>query len=87
MTIGIDKRIVTLMCGVSALVLPQLSHAQAAAEGNGDDILVTATRDARSLQEVPMQVDVATCYQLENLNTSFSKDISQLAPWLDLNNN
>ncbi len=87
MTIGIDKRIVTLMCGVSALVLPQLSHAQAAAEGNGDDILVTATRDARSLQEVPMQVNVATGDQLEKLNISDIKDISQLAPGLDLNNN
>ncbi len=83
------RRLAILACGSSALAFS--GHAQAeAADDSGDsstDIIVTATRDSRSLQEVAMQVNVATGEQLEKLSLFDIKDISQLAPGLDLNNN
>lgn len=83
------RRLAILACGSSALAFS--GHAQAEeADGSGDsstDIIVTATRDSRSLQEVAMQVNVATGEQLEKLSLFDIKDISQLAPGLDLNNN
>lgn len=50
------------------------------------DIIVTATRDARSLQDVPLSVNVATGETLQKLNLFDAKDISRLAPGLELTN-
>ena len=82
-------RMAIFMCGVSVLAVPSASFAQAAEEEapGANDIIVTAMRDARSLQQVPMQVSVASGDQLEKLAIFDVKDISQLAPGLDLNNN
>lgn len=78
---------VALLCGASALAMPQLALAQAAATPENSDIIVTATRDSRNLQEVAMQVNVASGDMLEKLVITDIKDIAQLAPGLDLNNN
>lgn len=83
------RRLAVLACSASALAW---GNAAAAAEGDAEagkdtDIIVTATRDSRSLQEVAMQVNVASGDQLEKLNLFDVKDIAQLAPGLDLNNN
>lgn len=78
-----------LMCTVSALAMPAVALAQAeqpAAEDSGE-IIVTATRDERSLQDVAMQVNVASGDDLQKLNIFDVKDITQLAPGLDMNNN
>lgn len=82
-------RLAVLACGVSALAASGAAFAaEAEAEGGaGADIIVTATRDARNLQDVAMQVNVASGEQLQKLNIFDVKDISQLAPGLDLNNN
>lgn len=79
-------RSMALLCGVSLFALPQLALADEATSTDAD-IIVTATRDARNLQEVAMQVNVASGDTLERLVISDIKDISQLAPGLDLNNN
>jgi iron complex outermembrane receptor protein len=50
------------------------------------DIIVTATRRAESLQDVPMSVDVATGDKLQKLNVFDVKDVSTLAPGLELTN-
>lgn len=59
--------------------------AQTSAAGEGD-IIVTATRRAQSLQDVPMSVNVATGDQLQKLNLFDAKDVQQLSPGLELTN-
>ena len=59
----------------------------AAAEPVYDEIVVTATRDSRSLQDVPMSVNAVTSDQIAKLNILDTKDISRLAPGLELTNN
>jgi len=50
------------------------------------EIVVTATRNAQSLQDTPLSVNVVTGDQLEKLNLLDTKDIARLAPGLDLTN-
>ena len=73
-----------LLCG-AALIVPAAAWAQDAADG-GSEIVVTATREARSLQSVPMSVNVATGEQLQKLNIFDAKDVQQLAPGLEMTN-
>ena len=95
------KRSLMLCCAASALALPTLAHAQGQGaapttpsqtqtEGQGAvttaDIIVTATRVARNLSDVPMSVNVATGEQLEKLQLFDAKDVQQLAPGLELTN-
>lgn len=72
----------------SSLPFASLAMAQAPAEADASstEIVVTATRDARSLKDVPMSVDVATGEDLQKLNLFDAKDISFLAPGLELTN-
>ena len=58
----------------------------AAAEPAYEEIIVTATRSSRSLQDVPMSVNAVTGAQLQKLNILDTKDISRLAPGLELTN-
>ncbi|BBF69678.1 TonB-dependent receptor [Sphingomonas bisphenolicum] len=77
-----------LMAG-TALAMPTHSWAQDAVTGDenaSNEIIVTATRDARSLQNVPMSVNVATGEQLQKLSIFDAKDVQQLAPGLDMTN-
>ena len=77
-----------LLCG-AALIVPAVAWAQdnASSEGNdSNEIIVTATREARSLQSVPMTVNVATGEQLQKFNIFDAKDVQQLAPGLELSN-
>jgi iron complex outermembrane recepter protein len=88
MTIPRLSTLAVLLGTASAFVLPSAALAQVAdSEGDANEILVTATRDARNLQDVAMQVNVATGDALERLSIFDVKDIQQLAPGLDLNNN
>ena len=95
------KRSLMLCCAASAVILPTMAHAQGQGaapttpsqtrtEGEGavttTEIVVTATRDARSLVDVPMSVNVATGEQLEKLQLFDTKDVQQLAPGLELTN-
>lgn len=76
-----------LLCGASTIAMPQMALAQQAAEEDDTDtIIVTATRDNRSLQDTPMSINVATGEQLEKLRILDVKDIQQLAPGLELSN-
>lgn len=50
------------------------------------EIIVTATRRAQSLQDVPMSINVATGEQIERLKIFDIKDVQQLAPGLELRN-
>lgn len=69
---------------------------QAAAEASNEvapsgiasgEIVVTAQRRSQALQDVPMSVNVATGDQLEKLALQDFKDVQQLAPGLEMNNN
>lgn len=84
MRMGNLNRWAALTGSASLLALAHPALAQTADE---DEIIVTATRDARNLQDVAMQVNVASGDQLEKLNIFDVKDIQQIAPGLDLNNN
>lgn len=78
------KKSLILFLGASAAALSAGLPATAfAAEG---DIIVTAQRRSETLKDVPMSVNVATGDQLESLNLFDTKDISQLAPGLDITN-
>lgn len=81
--------VVALFCCASALAMPGVANAQAASANAADDsgdIIVTATRDSRSLKDVAMTVNVVTGDQLAKLKIFDVKDISQLAPGLLLSN-
>ena len=80
------SRAALLCAGVSAFAVPALAYAQAGAENSSSDIIVTATRRAEKLQDVPMSVNVATGEQLEKFKIFDIKDVSQLAPGLELTN-
>jgi iron complex outermembrane receptor protein len=73
-----------------AYAADELQDADAAVQSEGDssegEIIVTATRQSQRLQEVPMSVNVATGEQLEKFKIFDVKDISQLAPGLELTN-
>lgn len=81
------SRAAMLCASVSAFAMPAAAHAQSGAESsNTADIIVTATRREERLQDVPMSVNVATGEQLEQFKIFDVKDISQLAPGLQLTN-
>ena len=77
-----------LLCG-AALIVPVAAWAQEGVSNDDsatNEIVVTATREARSLQSVPMAVNVATGEQLQKFNIFDAKDVQQLAPGLELTN-
>lgn len=82
-----------LLATSAACCLPVSVWAQAETEnatrgGNQSsaEIVVTATRRAQALQDVPMSVNVATGEQIERLKILDVKDVQQLAPGLELRN-
>ena len=85
-------RALLLCCSIGALSVPTLAAAQAGAPQaapatpDSGDIIVTATRDARNVRDVPMSVNVATGEQLERFKIFDVKDVQQLAPGLELTN-
>jgi iron complex outermembrane recepter protein len=84
-----------LMLGGSLLSTVAYAQAPATQENPGAtpsgapnaDIIVTAQRRSESLQKVPMTVSVATGEQLEKLVLTDFKDVQQLTPGLEMNNN
>jgi len=82
------SRSAALLSGATLLLFPVAASAQERgdANGSGADIIVTATRQKQSLQNVPMAVNVATGDQIEKLKIFDAKDIQQLAPGLELTN-
>jgi len=81
-------RTILLASCTGFMLLPAAAYAQEA-EGEGTvpgEIVVTATRDARSLKDVPMSVDVATGEELQKFNLFDAKDIARLSPGLELTN-
>ena len=97
MTRSLGNIFVALLAGASALGLSTSAAAQTAeppqsanldnkANQSSSEIIVTATRRAESLQDVPMSVDVATGEQIQRLNIFDAKDVAQLSPGLDLTN-
>jgi iron complex outermembrane receptor protein len=80
------KRTALLCASVSTFAVPGVAFAQAGAENPTADIIVTATRREERLQDVPMSVNVATGEQLEKFKIFDVKDVSQLAPGLQLTN-
>lgn len=77
-----------LAASVSLFPAAALAQSAAAAPTRSeiDEIVVTATRQAQRLQDVPMSVDVATGDDLQKLNIFDTKDIQQLSPGLELTN-
>jgi iron complex outermembrane receptor protein len=84
--------IATLSATASSFALISAAQAQQTSPTGEDanvltEIVVTAQRRAESLQDVPMSVDVATGEQIERLNIFDAKDVQQLSPGLQLQNN
>lgn len=83
-----------ICCSVAALAMPAAAQAQDAnkqakasdAPATTNEIVVTATRQSQRLQEVAMSVNVATGEQLQKFAIFDVKDVSQLAPGLELTN-
>ena len=75
------------LAALATVTTPNLVMAQEAENTTTiADVVVTATRNARLLKDVPVAVDVATGQQLEQLNLFDAKDVQQLAPGLDVSN-
>lgn len=85
---NISRRMALLSCAATMVALPSYGHAQeeAGATASDRDIIVTATRRNEALKDVAMSVDVASGDKLEQLNIFDAKDISQLAPGLQMTN-
>jgi len=66
-----------LAIGMSAT--PALAQDEAGAE-NGDIIIVTATRRAQDVQDIPIAVTAVTPVQLQNQGVVEVRDIAQVAP-------
>lgn len=75
-------------CGLSAPVWAQSAagNVSTGANQSNAEIVVTATRRAQALQDVPMSINVATGEQIERLKIFDVKDVQQLAPGLELRN-
>lgn len=81
-------KIVALGLTTSVFALASQAMAQGVpaddAEAEGD-IIVTATRDRRSLQDVPMSVVALQGDEIQKLSILTARDIEQLAPGLTIN--
>jgi iron complex outermembrane receptor protein len=82
-----------LLCSAASIGLIGFTATQASAQSQSTedvatiaDVIVTATRNARLLKDVPIAVDVATGEQLEQLAIMDAKDVQQLAPGLQMSN-
>lgn len=89
------KPTTVFLVGLSMIALVSAANAQSEpvvtsntldAVDDSTEIVVTATRRAQSLQDVPMSIDVATGQQLQRLNIFDAKDVQQLSPGLQLQN-
>jgi len=77
-----------LMLTVSAIAAAPAVQAQAETDGAslGNEIIVTAARREMSLQDTPLAVDVVTGEAIQKLNIFDVRDVSNLAPGLELTN-
>ena len=64
----------------------QAAADQASAEPSADQIVVTATRRAETLQETPLAVDVVSAQDVAKLNLFDVKEIQNVVPGLTLEN-
>lgn len=93
MTISEQRKIMWL-AGAAGMVILSATSAQASSQDAQEpqessmvaDIVVTATRNARLLKDVPISVDVATGDKLEQLTILDVKDVQQLSPGLEMSN-
>ena len=83
----------TLLCtaGAVALSIPSISHAQAEGEGvnpadAGNVIIVTATRRAEDIQDVPIAVTAVDPTQLERQGVANVQQITQVSPSFSTSN-
>ena len=82
-----QQALMAVLCaGSSMLASTAIAQTASGAGLQQDEIVVTATRRAQLLQDVPMSIDVATGEKLEKLNIFDAKDVQQLAPGLELTN-
>lgn len=72
-----------LVAGVSLAALASTAHAEDAASPH-DDIIVTATRTARSITDVPASISVVTRDQIEATPARTIDDVLRRVPSLDL---
>ena len=68
------KFVSAFLLATTALTLPQIAAAQ-----DADEIIVTATKRATSVQDVPISVTVVNPAQLENQGIASIKDLSSVA--------
>ncbi|EZP71719.1 putative TonB-dependent receptor [Sphingomonas paucimobilis] len=82
---------ITLMAllGASPFAIASAAQAQTEQSANSGvaDIVVTATRQEKSLQDTPAAVDVVTSEDIRDLNIFDVKEVQNLAPGLELTNN
>jgi iron complex outermembrane recepter protein len=72
-------------CATTAIAAPGIAFAQeAAAEAPEEVVIVTATRRATGLQDVPVAVTALSTAQLANSGVRNIQDLSQLAPSLNV---
>jgi len=72
---NIRRKSILFLSAAAIAAIPQISHAQI----DDDEIIVTATKRATSVQDVPISVTVVNPAQLENQGVTSIKDLSSVA--------
>ncbi len=78
-------------CAAVALTMPQLAAAQEAASGSdmvdGNEIIVTASKRAEKLQDVPAAITAVTAEKIDTLGIRDFRDYATLVPGLSQRDN
>ena len=73
----------TILMGAGTPAFAQAAPAEAT-EGNPDDIVVTATRRAVSVQDVPINISAVGAEQIDRQHISDIRDIADFTPGLTI---
>ncbi|PEQ12883.1 hypothetical protein B2G71_08530 [Novosphingobium sp. PC22D] len=70
---------------IGLVTAPAIAHAQESGDESDQSIVVTATRTARAVNEVPISIAVMTQQQMDDMGIKQFADIARLTPGVQLN--
>lgn len=79
---------IALLAGAAwQVAIPAVSFAQSGRDAAGEEIIVTARREAENLQDVPVSVQVVSGNEIKKLSIATVNEIAKLSPGLTLAGN
>ena len=87
-SIGAPRHFASLLAGISALALALPAAAQDAEEepGNGNEIVVTATKRDQTIQDVPFSINAQTALDIERAGSTSLEDVARNVAGLAVQN-